>query len=114
MVMSNKCPGSAFCCNYGACVSKNSKCNGKYDCVDGSDEKLPECKKLDLSISSSPTRPQQEPVRLNAYDFEDAKRKLKKSEVNADLNTDVEKEKKSRKKWKKKKTFVSSSDNPEP
>ncbi|CAI6362231.1 unnamed protein product [Macrosiphum euphorbiae] len=53
------CPGSAFRCNYGACVSKNSKCNGMYDCVDGSDEKLPECNKLGLSISSSPTRPQQ-------------------------------------------------------
>jgi len=54
-----RCPGSAFRCNYGACVSKNSICNGEYDCVDGSDEKLPECKKLGLSISSSPTRPQQ-------------------------------------------------------
>jgi len=30
-----------------------------YDCVDGSDERLPECNKLGLSISSSPKRPQQ-------------------------------------------------------
>ena len=39
-------------------------------------------------------------------DFDKAKRKLKKSEVHADLNTDVEKEKKSRKKRKKKQMLV--------
>lgn len=59
MYLYNRCPGSAFRCNYGACISKNAKCNGKNDCVDGSDEQLPECKKLGLSIPSSPPRPQQ-------------------------------------------------------
>ncbi|CAI6361256.1 unnamed protein product [Macrosiphum euphorbiae] len=47
------------------------------------------------------------PSLLGFYDdFDKAKRKLKKSEVHADLNTDVEKEKKSRKKRKKKQMLV--------
>lgn len=41
----NRCPDYAFRCKYGACVDKTVKCNGKKDCVDGSDENLPECNK---------------------------------------------------------------------
>jgi len=39
-----RCPSYAYRCKYGACVDKNAKCNGKNDCVDGSDENLPECR----------------------------------------------------------------------
>lgn len=39
-----RCPNYAFRCKYGACVKKNAKCNGENDCIDGSDENLPECR----------------------------------------------------------------------
>lgn len=32
-----RCP-RGFRCRYGACVSRESRCNGIYDCADGSDE----------------------------------------------------------------------------
>ncbi|XP_050434792.1 modular serine protease-like isoform X2 [Adelges cooleyi] len=38
------CPSYAFRCKYGACIDRNFKCDGKRDCIDGSDENLPECK----------------------------------------------------------------------
>jgi len=45
-----RCPNFLFRCKYGACVSKNSKCNGIKDCADGSDE-TSECQ---ISSSSVP------------------------------------------------------------
>lgn len=39
----DRCQSYLFRCNYGACVDRNSLCNGIKDCVDGSDENLPEC-----------------------------------------------------------------------
>lgn len=43
-ILFNRCPSYSFRCKYGACVDKNYKCDGKRDCVDGSDEVLSECK----------------------------------------------------------------------
>jgi len=40
----NRCQSYLFRCNYGACVDKNVLCNGVKECVDGSDENLPECR----------------------------------------------------------------------
>jgi len=53
MCVFNRCPNYAFQCQYGACVPKIAKCNGKNDCADGSDEKLIEC----LKGSSSSVQP---------------------------------------------------------
>ena len=33
-----RCPLLAFRCNYGACIDGNKKCDGRIDCIDGSDE----------------------------------------------------------------------------
>lgn len=33
-----------FQCNYGACINLEDVCNGVPDCVDFSDELLPQCK----------------------------------------------------------------------
>ncbi|KAL0116518.1 hypothetical protein PUN28_009883 [Cardiocondyla obscurior] len=37
------CPIYAFRCNYGACIDNDLTCNGISNCVDNSDEILPEC-----------------------------------------------------------------------
>lgn len=33
-----RCPEYTLKCNYGACVSKSSRCDGRKQCADGSDE----------------------------------------------------------------------------
>jgi len=45
----NRCQSHEYRCKYGACVDKSTKCNGKNDCVDGSDENLPECKQSSIN-----------------------------------------------------------------
>ncbi|CAH8568312.1 unnamed protein product [Schistosoma turkestanicum] len=37
------CPDGQLVCADGTCLSKNVFCDGKVDCLDGSDEKLPHC-----------------------------------------------------------------------
>ncbi|XP_015111099.1 modular serine protease [Diachasma alloeum] len=39
----NQCSAYLFRCNDGACVGRRAICDGKTDCVDGSDETLPSC-----------------------------------------------------------------------
>lgn len=36
--MKSYCPSFGFRCRYGACISKDNRCNNKINCVDGSDE----------------------------------------------------------------------------
>nr|ABC84594.1 serine protease protein [Glossina morsitans morsitans] len=48
-----KCPGYAFRCAYGACISGNYKCDKKNDCVDGSDEIDLLCKESINNLSES-------------------------------------------------------------
>lgn len=50
----NRCPGLAFRCDYGACISKNLKCDGKNDCFDGSDENAFVCR-ANSEIANSST-----------------------------------------------------------
>lgn len=37
------CPKGTFQCGIGGCLDLKVKCNGKEECLDGSDENLPEC-----------------------------------------------------------------------
>lgn len=46
----NRCPNYSFRCKYGACVDYNAKCDGKNDCIDGSDENMPECRVTSLKV----------------------------------------------------------------
>lgn len=38
IILHIRCPKYTFKCRYGACISKESKCNGVKNCIDGSDE----------------------------------------------------------------------------
>jgi len=48
-----RCQKYTFQCNYGACVSKESRCDGIRQCNDGSDEER--CESNSNSPSSKPT-----------------------------------------------------------
>lgn len=52
IILKNRCPSGTFQCSYGACVDLEAVCNGEPDCVDYSDELLPQCKDK-LNVTSA-------------------------------------------------------------
>lgn len=51
-ILNSRCQKYTFQCKYGACVSKESKCDGIRQCIDGSDEER--CESNSNSPSSKP------------------------------------------------------------
>lgn len=56
MCATHFCPEPGFRCDYGACILRMARCDGKRDCVDGSDEKPELCGNLTTAAAIQPGR----------------------------------------------------------